>query len=57
MKRAHILIFNAKLAKQLLKSGYTISDIKPNRDLPNASVFVFLNEDGLLSKVNEFKKG
>lgn len=56
MERTHILIFNAKLAKQLLKLGYTITDIKPNRDLINASVFIFLNEDGLLSKINDFKK-
>ena len=54
-EKTHILVFSASIAKRLLEEGYIITSLKPNRDLPNASVFVFLNEDGLQDKINELK--
>lgn len=33
-----------------------ITDIKPHRNLANASVFVFRNEDGLMDKVKRFSQ-
>lgn len=55
MEKKHILIFNPKLARYLLKQGFKVVDIKPNREILNASVFIFLNSDGFWDKVNEFK--
>lgn len=39
------LIFNAGLSRALLKRGAKIIDIKPNRDNPAKSVFVFECDD------------
>lgn len=55
-KKETILIFTAELARRLLKEGYMITDIKPHRNLANASVFVFRNEDGLMDKVKRFSQ-
>lgn len=54
-KKTHIVIFNPKLARHLLKNGYILTDIKPNRDLVNSSVFVFLIEEGLQDEIRKFK--
>lgn len=35
------LIFSPQLAQYLLNNNYTIVDIKPKRDYPNETVFVF----------------
>lgn len=47
-----IVIFTAKKARNLLKKGYTIVDIKPDKtDIYNKrSVFVFKNEPGILDE-------
>jgi hypothetical protein len=48
-----ITIFTAKLARQLLKEGYTLSDIKPDKCDPDGkrSVFIFKNEKGLVERI------
>lgn len=53
MKEA-ITIFTAAKARELLKYGYKIIDIKPNKyDKSNKrSVFVFENEKGLEDRLN-----
>ena len=43
------LIFDAKIARKLLKMGYVVIDIKPNRENTDKSIFVFENTE-------EFKK-
>ena len=40
------VIFSPQLAQHLLHHYYTIVDIKPKKDKPNETVFVFLVEDG-----------
>lgn len=50
-----IVIFNPALARNLLKEGYKIIDIKPNRSEPERTVFVFLVQDGLMDIVNNYK--
>ena len=60
MEKKYISIFNPGIARHLLKHGYILIDIKPHREIPNASVFVFLNEEGLFEIVKNFnakKKG
>ncbi len=53
MKRESILIFTAELAKKLLKLGYTIIDIKPNKENKERTVFVFKNSDELEANLRE----
>ena len=48
-----VIIFTAKKARTLLKMGYTLVDIKPDKTDPDGkrSVFVFKNEDGILENI------
>lgn len=39
------LIFNAGTCRALLKAGCTIIDVKPDRENPIKSVFVFKNDE------------
>ena len=39
------LIFDAKIARQLLKMGFFVIDIKPNRENTDKSIFVFENTE------------
>ena len=48
------LIFTAKLARHLLKQGYQIIDIKPNKDNSDRTVFVFNDREGLKESIREF---
>jgi hypothetical protein len=45
------LIFTAKLARHLLKQGYQIVDIKPNKDNPERTVFIFMDCEGLKESI------
>lgn len=58
MKKNAVTIFSAKMARRLLKDGFTIIDIKPDRDDSDGkrSVFVFINEDGLWDKIREYQE-
>lgn len=55
-KRSTIVIFTAKLARSLLKDGFTIVDIKPDRTDKDSkrSVFVFRNENHIEDKIKEY---
>lgn len=48
-----IIIFTATKCRELLKKGYQIVDIKPDKTDPDhkRSVFVFKNEEGILEKI------
>ena len=50
-----VTVFTAKKTRELLKEGYTIVDVKPDKLDPDRkrSIFVFKNEDGLMEKLNE----
>ena len=39
------LVFDAKMARKLLKQGFVVIDIKPNRENPDKTIFVFENTD------------
>ena len=39
------LIFDAKIARKLLKQNFVVIDIKPNRENTDKSVFVFENTE------------
>lgn len=55
MKKEVITVFTAKVARRLLKEGYQIVDIKPDRLDPDhkRTLFLFKNEDGLIEKIFE----
>lgn len=57
MEKAAITIFTARLARKLLKEGFTLIDVKPDKTdfSGKRSVFVFKNEPGLFEKIREYK--
>ena len=56
MEKETIVIFAAKLARYLLKDGFTIVDIKPDRTDADGkrSVFIFKNENHIEDKIKEY---
>ena len=56
MEEKSIVIFNPALARNLLKQGYRIIDIKANREDEKRTVFVFKVEDGFMEYVDNYKK-
>jgi len=48
-----ITVFTAQKARQLLKKGFTVVDIKPDKtDIDGKkSIFIFKNEEGLIEQV------
>lgn len=55
MNKKVITVFTAKKPRKLLKEGFTIVDIKPDRLDPDhkRTLFLFKNEDGLINKIIE----
>ena len=45
LKKEYKLIFNAGCARRLLKAGCTIADVKPDKENPVKSVFVFKRDE------------
>jgi len=48
------LIMNPNMAVFLLRKGFTIIDLKANRNNPTRSIFVFRNEEGLNEAMTEY---
>ena len=48
-----ITIFTASKARELLKNGFTVIDIKPDKTDPDGkrSVFIFKNAERLLERI------
>lgn len=47
------LIFDAKIARRLLKEGFVVIDIKPNRENTDRSIFVFENTEEFKQALTE----
>lgn len=58
MEKKAITVFCANLARRLLKDGFTIVDIKPDRNDSDGkrTVFVFKKEKDILEKIKEYNK-
>ncbi len=58
MEKNTIIIFTAKLARNLLKDGFTIVDIKPDKTDKDGkrSVFVFKKESNIEEAIKEYEK-
>lgn len=50
------IILQGDLARHLLKNGYQIVDIKPKKENPQSTVFVFKVEDGFFDILDNWKK-
>ena len=46
-KKDAIVIFAGNVARKLLKRGYTIIDVKADREIPLKSVFIFRRENDI----------
>lgn len=49
-------IISPKLARSLIKMGFVVKDIRPNRDIPNATIFLFEQSDEIKMQIEQFKK-
>ncbi len=54
-KSKDVMVFSADIARWLLKRGYTICDIKPDKFDPDRkkTVFVFKDEPGIRETIHE----
>ena len=50
------LIFNAGACRSLLKAGCVIIDVKPDRENPDKSVFVFKNDEHFQKEFERINK-
>lgn len=51
MKKTSKLIFSPQLAQYLLQCGFHIIELKPKRDAPRETVFVFSYEKGMEEQI------
>ena len=51
-----IVIFSGRVARELLRRGYTIIDVKADRTNKIKSVFVFKRENNIEDVLREFTK-
>ena len=53
-----IVVYTGRMARKLLREGYTIGDIKADQTDPDRkrSIFFFKNEDGILDMVKKICK-
>lgn len=50
-----IIINSGSVARRLLREGETIIDVKPHRQVQNASVFVFISTEKITKILEEIK--
>lgn len=55
MKKEYVTVFTAELARKLLKKGYSLADIKPDKlDIDGKrSLFIFQNSNGIQDEIYE----
>ena len=53
-----VCVFYASQARQLLKNGYTIIDLKVDKRDPSRkrTIFIFKNEEGLIEKIKKLRE-
>lgn len=50
------LVFDARTARKLLKMGFVVVDIKPNRENTDKSIFIFENTDKFRKALKKLKR-
>jgi len=53
MNKKYILIFKPKLARNLLRNGFNIVDIKADKNNPDRTIFVFERTKELLEMMRK----
>lgn len=48
-----VLVLSGKVARRLLREGYTIVDIKAMKENKDRTVFIFKIEDGILKSLHK----
>lgn len=56
MKKTYISIFKPKIARNLLKLGNPIYDIKADKKEPIKTIFIFRNTEKLIKDFNTLEK-
>ena len=56
MKKEYKLVFNAGVARQLIRMGLVVADIKKDRDNPDKTVFVFKNDEQFQREFEKINK-
>lgn len=58
MERAEKVVYSPKVARELLRRGYQVVDIKPDKydECHKASIFVFKNENELEKEIHEISE-
>lgn len=56
MLKQHKCIVTAVMARYLLRQGFVITDIKPQKENPDRSIFVFLNTPELQKAMDNYPK-
>ena len=51
----NITVFNAGLAKKLIKLGHVVRDIQPNRENPLKTVFFFDASEEIKNIINDYR--
>ena len=51
-----IPVMSFKLARHLLKLGYRIIDIKPNKEDIKRTIFLFESKEEIIDKIKEYTK-
>lgn len=56
-KRNAVVVFAAWKARELIRQGYRVIDIKPDREDPTGArtLFLFEKTDEIMQKLNEIK--
>lgn len=49
-------VISPKLARTLIKLGFVVKDIRPNRDIRDATIFLFEDTNELRNQIEIFKK-
>lgn len=55
-RKKYVNVFTAQMAKKLLKMGYCIVDLKPNKQDSKRTVFVFENANGIEDEIKNIVK-
>lgn len=56
MQKESIIIFSPALARKLIKMGFQIVDIKPDKINPIKSVFVFKRNQAIVNELERYKQ-
>lgn len=51
--KQEIIIFSYKVAKDLIRKGFVVKDIRPNHKIKNGTVVVFENNEGIKRYLKE----